>query len=96
MQKLNEIESFEIKLDEISLKEKMKKLDDLDTYTRTNLKEEIATDRENYFTYKKNTLVNDVDARLKVKTSLQDVNKQYDNIIKHILKNLSKVQKINI
>ncbi len=73
MQKLKEIERFEIKLDSMSLKDRMKKLDDLENYTRTKLKEEIASDRENYFTYKKNTLINDVEARIKTRPTLDDI-----------------------
>ena len=48
MQRLNAIENLEIKHNEASLREKMKKLDDLDTYTRTQIKNEIATERDNY------------------------------------------------
>jgi hypothetical protein len=33
--RLENIEKLDLKIDQASLKEKMKKLDDLDTYTRT-------------------------------------------------------------
>ena len=46
--RLNIIEQLEIKFNQRTLKEQMKKLDDLDTYTRTQIKNEIATERVNY------------------------------------------------
>ena len=46
--RLNVIEKLEIKFNQSTLKEQMKKLDDLDTYTRTQIKNEIATERVNY------------------------------------------------
>jgi hypothetical protein len=35
MKRVENIEKLDVKIDQASLKEKMKKLDDLDTYTRT-------------------------------------------------------------
>jgi hypothetical protein len=46
--RLNVIEKLEIKFNQSTLKEQMKKLDELDTYTRTQIKNEIATERVNY------------------------------------------------
>ena len=50
MTRLANIENLEIKYNQVALKDKMKKLDDLDTYTRTQIKNEIATERVNYVT----------------------------------------------
>jgi hypothetical protein len=48
VKRLNTIENLEIKHNEATLREKMKKLDELDAYTRTQIKNEIATERVNY------------------------------------------------
>jgi hypothetical protein len=48
VKRLNSIENLEIKHNEATLREKMKKLDELDAYTRTQIKNEIATERVNY------------------------------------------------
>ena len=53
MQRLNAIENLEIKHNEASLRDKMKKLDDLDEYTRTKIKNEINAERVNYATARK-------------------------------------------
>jgi hypothetical protein len=48
VKRLDTIENLEIKHNEATLREKMEKLDELDAYTRTQIKNEIATERVNY------------------------------------------------
>ena len=58
MERLNLIENLEIKHNEASLKDKMQMLEDLDLYTRNEIKNEIATERDNYFTVQRNAIEN--------------------------------------
>ena len=48
MKRLNNIECYNIKHNHSSLREQMQKLDDLDKYVRTQIKNEIATEWINY------------------------------------------------
>ncbi len=58
METLNSIETLEIKHNEVSLRDKMQMLDDLDKYTRNEIKNEIATERVNYVTVQRNSIEN--------------------------------------
>lgn len=66
----------------------MNKLDDLDIYTRTQIKNEIATERINYVTSQRIAIESALNARIDVKATLQDIENKYDPIIKKILANI--------
>jgi hypothetical protein len=70
VQRLSAIESLEISHNESSLREKMKKLDELDAYVRIQIKNEIATDRINYVKTQRTAIENGLNERLQQKASL--------------------------
>ena len=84
MQRLNAIENLEIKHNEASLREKMKKLDELDAYTRTKIKNEIAIERVNYVTAQRTAIEQGLNQKIDQKTSLQAIKNEYDPIIAKI------------
>jgi len=59
------------------LKDKIKKLDDLDAYTRTQIKNEIATERVNYVTAQRTAIESGLNEKLQQKVSLQEIDYQY-------------------
>ena len=64
VQRLSAIENLEIKHNEIKLREKMKKLDDLDNYIRNKIKNELATERINYVTAQRTAIENNLTAKI--------------------------------
>ncbi len=70
MKRLNSIENLDIKHNEATLREKMKKLDDLDEYTRNKIKNEIATERVNYVALQRNAIENRLTQKLMKKLLL--------------------------
>ena len=59
----------------------MKKLDELDTYTRTKIKNEIATERVNYVSQQRTAIEEALNAKINLKTSIADVKSHFDPII---------------
>jgi hypothetical protein len=70
VKRLNSIENLDIKHNEATLREKMKKLDDLDEYTRNKIKNEIATERVNYVALQRNAIENRLTQKLMKKLLL--------------------------
>ena len=66
----------------------MKKLDHLDTYTRTQIKNEIATERVNYVGQQRVAIEDGLNAKINSKTSMADVKSQYDPIIDKLKKSI--------
>jgi hypothetical protein len=64
VQRLSAIENLEIKHNEIKLREKMKKLDDLDNYIRNKIKNELATERINYLNAQRTAIENNLTAKI--------------------------------
>lgn len=64
VQRLSAIENLEIKHNEITLREKMKKLDDLDNYIRNKIKNELATERINYVTAQRTAIESNLTAKI--------------------------------
>jgi FKBP-type peptidyl-prolyl cis-trans isomerase (trigger factor) len=65
----------------------MKKLDDLDTYTRTQIKNEIATERVNYVTAQRTAIEKGLNEKIDQKPTLQAIKNEYDPIIAKINSN---------
>jgi|LauGreDrversion4_2_1035121.scaffolds.fasta_scaffold987344_2 hypothetical protein len=66
----------------------MKKLDELDTYTRTKIKNEIATERVNYVSQQRTAIEEALNAKINLKTSIADVKSHFDPIIEKFTKTL--------
>jgi hypothetical protein len=66
----------------------MKKLDELDAYTRTKIKNEIATERVNYVTAQRTAIEEGLNQKIDQKTSLQAIKNEYDPIIAKIHSNI--------
>jgi hypothetical protein len=64
VQRLSAIENLEIKHNEITLREKMKKLDDLENYIRNKIKNELATERINYVTAQRTAIESNLTAKI--------------------------------
>ena len=62
----------------------MKKLDSLDNYTRTLIKNEIATDRNNYITIQRTSIESGLNDKIQQKTTLLEIKTLYDPIINQI------------
>ena len=60
------------------------KLDNLDNYTRTLIKNEIATDRNNYITIQRTSIETGLNDKIQQKATLQEIKTLYDPIIKQI------------
>ncbi len=73
VQRLSAIENLEIKHNEIKLREKMKKLDDLDNYIRNKIKNELATERINYLNAQRTAIENNLTAKIQQKTTFQEI-----------------------
>ena len=65
----------------------MKKLDDLDTYTRTKIKNEIAIERVNYVTDQRTAIEKGLTEKIDQKPTLQAIKNEYDPIIAKINSN---------
>ena len=59
----------------------MKKLDELDSYTRTKIKNEIAIERVNYVSQQRTAIEEALNAKINLKTSIADVKSHFDPII---------------
>jgi hypothetical protein len=81
LKRLENIEKLEVEIDQVSLKEKMKKLDELDTYTRTKIKNEIATERVNYVALQRTAIEDTLNAKINEKISMNDFKTQFNPII---------------
>ena len=67
----------------------MKKLDDLDTYTRSQFKNEIAIERINYVMAQRTAIESGLNEKLAQKSNLEDIQNQYDSIITRVFSVIS-------
>ena len=72
----------------------MKKLDELDAYTRTKIKNEIAIERVNYVTAQRSAIEEGLNQKINLKTSLQAIKNEYDPIIAKIHSNIKCLETI--
>ena len=62
----------------------MKKLDDLDIYIRTQIKNEIATERINYVSVQRAAIENGLSEKMSQKPTLKDIKNEFNPIIEKI------------